>query len=66
MINKISLLIGLLSIAVVAAVSAVSPAKVSADALNCKVAHYRKLGHRIWFHNQAMVDRPDFDWDWED
>lgn len=66
MVKKITVLFLLLSIAVAAVVSFISPAKVSAEALDCKVSHYRTLGHRLWFHNQAMVDRPDFDWDWQE
>ena len=60
MINKISIFLVLLFIAVVTAVVYSKPARVSADALDCLVAKYRRIGYRTWFHNQAMVDRGDF------
>ena len=57
MINKLSILVLLLILAVFSIAAYSKPTPVSAELLDGKVAKYRKLGYRIWNHNDAMVER---------
>ena len=58
MITKFFHLGSVISVMAVATVIVLrQPAPVSAEALDCKVAQYRRVGFRLWQHDKVMANR---------
>ncbi|OGG10262.1 hypothetical protein A3J20_07150 [Candidatus Gottesmanbacteria bacterium RIFCSPLOWO2_02_FULL_42_29] len=58
MSTKFFYLGSVISVMAVAAVIVLrQPAPVSAEALDCQVAQYRRIEFRLWQHDKVMTDR---------